>query len=114
MKEDKEKFEEIKQHYKFITTGLEEKTKFIDISILEYLGKLIQITENLIARYKELEEISTHQSKSLLKYQNTIPKSKVKEKIEVLKKSMLKENESIEQFYKLKFCYEILQELLED
>ena len=72
---------------------------------------------NLVTRYKELEEENIHwkgQYHLLSRKIDVIPKSKVKEKIEEIKKLMLKENESIEQFYKLKYCYEILQELLED
>lgn len=43
-----------------------------------------------------------------------ISKDKIKAKIEELNKEMLKENKSLEQFYKLKYCYEVLQELLEE
>lgn len=45
---------------------------------------------------------------------NSISKDKIKAKIEELNKEMLKENKSLEQFYKLKYCYEVLQELLEE
>lgn len=62
-----------------------------DLKILENVNALfikgkvltdISPLQNLIARYKEQEEIINHQSKSLLKYQNSIPKSKVQEKID--------------------------------
>ena len=42
-----------------------------------------------------------------------ILKSKIEEKLEELKKEMLNENKSLEIFNQRKFCYEVLQELLE-
>ena len=41
-------------------------------------------------------------------------KDKIREKLEQLKKDMTKREESLELFYRKRFCFEILQELLEE
>ncbi len=45
---------------------------------------------------------------------NYISKDKIREKIEKLNNEMLNENNSLELFYRKKYCKEVLQELLEE
>ena len=119
---------------------IEELEKTVELRKEKCKGKIEHNTcivgtknlDNLIAGYKELEEkkqkniepvlinntlyfIDNELYNDLLKdlRKEHISKSKVKEKIEELKEDMLNENESLEIFYRKKFCHEVLQELLE-
>lgn len=118
MEEDIKILEEIKKKFektmKIIVLG--EYSTYVDNSIFEDIKKLINISENLIARYKQLEEENTQLKTITQEYnsylqdsncdtkiiiadseyfangyfkENFIPKSRVKEKIEELKKRNL-------------------------
>ena len=93
MEEDIKRIEEIKKKFektmKIIVLG--EHSTYVDNSIFEDIKKLINISENLIARYKQLEEENKSKQKAYddcyceykhYKQFDSIPKSKVKEKIE--------------------------------
>ena len=75
-----------------------------DISVRETILNLIEKQSKEIEKLKEVKwyyEISK------------VPKDKIKAKIEVLNKEMLNEENSLELFYRKKYCKEVLQSLLE-
>ena len=109
MEEDIKILEEIKKTMKIIDLG--EYSTYVDNSIFEDIKKLINISENLIARYKQLEEENTQLKTITQEYnsylqdsncdtkiiiadseyfangyfkENFIPKSRVKDKMEEL------------------------------
>ena len=95
MEEDIKILEEIKKKFektmKIIVLG--EYSTYVDNSIFEDIKKLINISENLIARYKQLEEeneqLEAIKDEAIRRYNfESIPKSKVEEKIEELKKKV--------------------------
>ena len=134
LEEIKKKFEKT---MKIIVLG--EYSTYVDNSIFEDIKKLINISENLIARYKQLEEENKelkHITQNYNAYQqksdnpnttiiiadekwfingyfkeNFIPKSKVKDKMEELNKE-IKSCDVTEAIFKIK-QQQILQELLE-
>ena len=96
MEEDIKILEEIKKKFektmKIIVLG--EYSTYVDNSIFEDIKKLINISENLIARYKQLEEENKSKQKAYddcyCKYKHykqfeSISLQKVKDKIEELK-----------------------------
>ena len=99
MEEDIKILEEIKKKFektmKIIVLG--EYSTYVDNSIFEDIKKLINISENLIARYKQLEEENKSKQKAYddcyceykhYKQFDSIPTSLIKEKIEELKKKV--------------------------
>lgn len=92
---------------------------------IEELLKLYQMEED---NYKVLLEDNVQAFKELGLPEDTIvadelvleinkryiSKDKIKTKMEELKKEMLEENINLEEFNKKRFCYEVLQNLLEE
>ena len=84
----------------------------------EEVNNSINIVINLIEKLqKEIEELK-EKNKFLNWYfenqkENFIHKDKIKAKIEEINKEMLNEENSLELFYRKKYCKEVLQSLLE-
>lgn len=114
LEEIKKKFEKT---MKIIVLG--EYSTYVDNSIFEDIKKLINISENLIARYKQLEENESLQKTyddCYCKYKHykqfeSISVQKVKDKMEELNKE-IKSCDVTEAIFKIK-QQQILQELLE-
>ena len=121
MEEDIKILEEIKKKFektmKIIVLG--EYSTYVDNSIFEDIKKLINISENLLTRYKQLEEENNNMAEEYLvnnpgmaKYlnDNYIFKSKVKEKIEELDNERRKfTNDNVNNFYLQEFTRKYTQ-----
>lgn len=119
LEEDIKILEEIKKKFersmKIIVLG--EYSTYVDNSIFEDIKKLINISENLIARYKELEVLNKMQEYriSVIDERELMPKSKVQEKIEEYKQKMEKDvNYLSKDYFNYRHKIYALQELLED
>ena len=85
-------------------------------NIKKKIGELIEKVKVLEAKNKYLENLSDCQNNYLI---NSIPKQKIKEKIEELKneKEQLRIDKNVtwdSQIYKLDFKIQVLQELLQE
>lgn len=80
----------------------------------------IEAIENLLEENRILKDNQTkiiadsfHEKMAEKFDEDFIPKYKIKEKIEKLNEEMLKEENSLELFYRKKYCKEFLEELLQ-
>ena len=123
MEEDIEIIEEMIEVYRSCSVDEEGFDMRVDIA---FMKKECKALENLITRYKQLEEENKSKQKAYddcyceykhYKQFDSIPKSKVKEKIEELDKEKLKYDNDL-RIYTLRntfdFQKEVLQELLRE
>lgn len=104
---------------------IKEKLKELNISMETLIGEFNRLedleddTIQLKWRLKEEKEKNKeleNKRKTTMEVigANYIHKDKIREKMEELKKEMLKENISLADFYQKKFCYAVLQKILEE